>query len=160
MRIAFDLDDTLIPGAFPFPTERPTLPARLLGGEPLRLGTVGLVRELRRRGCDVWVYTTSLRSPFSVRLLFLCYGLRLGGVVNADTRAHALRLRGQAPGPRHCSKYPPTFAIDLLVDDLEGVRLEGEQFGFRVLRVAPEDDGWAARVLAEVDRWCRSGFPA
>jgi hypothetical protein len=152
MRIAFDLDDTLIPGGFRFPTERPTLLARLLRCEPLRLGTVALVRELRRRGADVWVYTTSLRSPWSIRMHFFSYGLRLGGVVTADTPAHHLRLRGQAPGPRDCSKYPPTFGIDLHIDDLEGVRMEGEQFGFRVLRVAPEDESWTIRVLAEIDR--------
>jgi hypothetical protein len=39
MRIAFDLDDTLIPCGKSFPVERPTLRARWLRMEPLRLGS-------------------------------------------------------------------------------------------------------------------------
>jgi hypothetical protein len=150
MRIAFDLDDTLIPCAYRFPVERPTLLARCLGCEPLRLGAHALLRALRAGGHELWVYTTSLRSPWSVRLQFLSYGARLGGVVTGATEEHVCRLRGQGHGPRYCSKYPPGFGIHLLVDDLEGVGVEGERFGFRVLRVAPDDERWAEKVLAEV----------
>src|SRR5262245_38810912 len=129
MRIAFDLDDTLIPCGHSFPVERPTLLARLFGAEPLRLGAVELLKELRQRGDEVWVYTTSLRSPWTVRCQFFAYGVRLGGVVNSDRHVHQLS-RGW-PNHRDVSKYPPAFGIHLLVDDLEGVALEGRRFGFR-----------------------------
>jgi len=150
MRIAFDLDDTLIPCSFPFPVERPTFTARLLGAEPLRRGAVALLKQLRRQGCEVWVYTTSQRRPFSVRLQFWAYGARLGGVVNSD--CHVRRLSNGWPDSRSVSKYPPAFGIDLLVDDLEGVILEGKRFGFSVLRVDPQDEGWADLVRAAVER--------
>jgi hypothetical protein len=64
--------------------------------------------------------------------------------------AHRGRLRGEGGGPRSCSKYPPAFGIDLLIDDLEGVRCEGDRFGFRVLCVAPDDELWAEKVLAAI----------
>src|SRR5262245_27162960 len=151
MRIAFDLDDTLIP-SHPdlFAVERPRgLLGRLFAAEHFRHGTGELLGALARHGCDLWVYTTSLRSPRYIRALFRCYGVRLGGAINSET--HWAWLRRQPPS-HHCSKYPPAFGIDLLVDDSAGVWQEGQQFRFNVLRVAPSDGDWAARVLAEVNR--------
>jgi hypothetical protein len=148
VRIAFDLDDTLVPCQFQFPLERPRLRARALVREPLRLGTVDLLRHLRRMGCALWIYTTSLRNPIAVHLQFLSYGIRLGGVVNQDR--HVRRLRNGRPGANECSKYPPAFGIDLLVDNSEGVREEGRRFGFRVLHVRPDDPDWARVVRTAV----------
>jgi hypothetical protein len=150
MRIAFDLDDTLIPCQFQFPLERPRLLARALALEPCQLGTVDLLRHLRQIGCALWVYTTSLRNPRSVHLQFLAYGVRLGGVVNQDR--HARTLRDGRPRANECSKYPPAFGIDLLVDNSEGVKDEGQRFGFRVLHVRPDDADWAQAVRAAVSR--------
>jgi hypothetical protein len=48
------------------------------------------------------------------------------------------------------SKYPPAFDIDLHVDDSEGVRMEGDEFGFRVVVVRPDDENWTERVLDAV----------
>ena len=45
-----------------------------------------------------------------------------------------------------CTKHPPSFGIDLLIDDSEGVRIEGERHDFRVLVVAPEDVQWTEKV--------------
>ena len=40
------------------------------------------------------------------------------------------------------------MGINWLLDDLGGVRLEGEQYGFQVLVVRPHDTEWVAEVLA------------
>jgi hypothetical protein len=148
MHIAFDLDDTLIPCEFGFPLERSPWLARGLGLEPLRQGTVALCRDLRDRGHRLWVYTTSLRSPLSIRLTFLAHGLHLAGVVNQDR--HVRRLRNGRPGAWECSKYPPAFGIDLLVDNSEGVKEEGRRFGFAVVWVRPDDDNWVEAVRSRV----------
>jgi hypothetical protein len=151
MRIAFDLDDTLIP-SHPelFAVERPrSILGRLFAQEHLRHGANDLFRSLRARRCDLWIYTTSLRSPRYIRALFRCYGVRLGGAINQDV--HWNWFRRQLGGSR-CSKFPPAFGIDLLVDDSEGVLIEGREFRFDVLHVLPSDAAWAAKVLAEVDR--------
>lgn len=50
-----------------------------------------------------------------------------------------------------CSKYPPAFGIDMLVDDSPGVVLEGQRYGFRVIQISPEDEQWVKKVLAEVE---------
>lgn len=151
MRIAFDLDDTLIPCRHPFPVERRPWLARLLGTEPLRLGAVALLQELRSWGCELWIYTTSCRSPWSIWIHFLSYGVRLRGVVNYDR--HMQGFRGGFPDPRSCSKYPPGFGLDLLIDDSEGVKEEGDRYCFRVLRVNPKEKEWAALVRQSVKGW-------
>jgi hypothetical protein len=153
MRIAFDLDDTLIPcgcaGKFPIERLAPAplaLVLRPVLGTGMRCGSRALLRELRRRGHDLWVYTTSGRSCGQVRMLFLLQGVPLGGVVNAR-RHEDLVAAGHCPD---CSKYPPAFGIDLLIDDATGVALEGLEYGFPVIHIAPEDPDWTKRVLAAV----------
>jgi hypothetical protein len=143
MRIAFDLDGTLVP-MFPgqFPARPAPGPWAWLFREPLRSNAPALLRALRADGHDLWIYTSSLRSPARIRGLFLAHGVRLDGVVEA-TR-HAGVTGGRA------SKFPPAFGIDLLVDDAEGVALEGECHGFAVLLVSPGDEYWHLRVLDAV----------
>ena len=78
-----------------------------------------------------------------MRLLFLLNGIPLGGVVNGR-RHQAAVDSGDCPD---CSKYPPAFGIDLLVDDCEGVALEGIEHRFEVLVISPTDPNWTDRVL-------------
>jgi hypothetical protein len=149
MRISFDIDDTLVPRLKDFPTEAGRLPGvihRFLC-EPLRLGTCSLMGELRRRRCSIWVYTSSGRTPFQIRLWLLLHGLRVDGVVNGDRHWRALSGHRFSRLP---SKYPPAFGIDLHVDDSEGVRMEGDEHGFRVVVVSPDDREWTKRVLDAV----------
>lgn len=152
MRISFDLDDTLIcyqPGV---PQEPPLRwPASwLVRDEPLRAGTRDLVRELRRRGWEVWVYTTSLRDPLSVRVWLRLHGVRVGRVINADV--HAAHYRRHPTSGRVPSKNPAAFGIALHVDDSDGVRMEGETHGFGVVVIDPGDLAWTDKVLVAAER--------
>lgn len=149
IRISFDIDDTLACQLHHSAVERSRLPAcvhRLLG-EPLRLGTRALTRELRRQGCSIWVYTSSGRTPSYIRRWLMLYGIRVDGVVNSVLHNRALTVHGLSNTP---SKFPPAFDIDLHVDDSEGVRSEGHDHGFRVVVVDPQDENWAQRVLDAV----------
>ena len=86
----------------------------------------------------MWVYTTSYRSAWRIRRLFWLHGIRLDGVVNQQRHNREVRAR--------CTKHPPSFGIDLLIDDSEGVRIESERHVFRVLVVAPDDMRWAEKI--------------
>lgn len=145
MRIAFDLDNTLIRCGYDFPLEQPRrrLWAKLLGGEPLREGIVTLAEYCRQHHWQVWVYTTSYRSTWYIRKLFWLHGIYLDGVVNQP--------RHNREATANCTKHPPSFAIDLLLDDSEGVRLEAERHQFRVLVIQPHDKEWVTQVLAAFD---------
>jgi hypothetical protein len=149
IRISFDIDDTLACQLHQCAVEKNRLPAcvhRWLG-EPLRIGTRSLTRELRRQGCSIWIYTSSGRTPSYIRRWLLLYGIRVDGVVNSVRHNHALTMHGLSNSP---SKFPPAFDIDLHVDDSEGVQIEGHDHGFRVVVVHPEDERWAQRVLDAV----------
>ena len=66
------------------------------------------------------------------------------GVVNSDIhrRSGKSRFLNRLP-----SKFPPSFGIDLHVDDSEGVKMEGDEHGFRVLCIDPYDTHWAEKLL-------------
>lgn len=149
IRISFDIDDTLACQLHHSAVEPNWLPDcvhRWLG-EPLRIGTRSLTRELRRQGCSIWVYTSSGREPSYIRRWLMLYGIRVDGVVNSVLHNRALTVRGLSNTP---SKFPPAFDIDLHVDDSEGVRIEGDDHGFRVVVVHPQDENWAQAVLDAV----------
>jgi hypothetical protein len=145
MRIAFDLDGTLIACGYVFPAERRHPVITVWGVESLRKGSVELMRFFQRQGEEVWIYTTSFRSTAYIRLLFLLHGVWVDGVINQTV--HNRRIKKSQDWPR-CSKYPPAFAIDLLIDDQEGVQLEAERYGFRMIRIEPERDDWTETVIA------------
>ena len=69
IRISFDIDDTLACQLHHSAVESSWLPAcaHRWWGEPLRIGTRSLTRELRRQGCSIWVYTSSGRAPSYIR---------------------------------------------------------------------------------------------
>ena len=71
------------------------------------------------------------------------HGISLDGVVNQQRHNREVQAR--------CTKHPLSFGIDLLIDDSEGVRIEGERHGFRVLVVAPEDAQWAEKVRTALE---------
>jgi hypothetical protein len=144
-RIAFDLDNTLIRCGYDFPQETPsrTFWAHLLGGEQLRQGIQELVRYCRHHGWEVWVYTTSYRRAWHIRKLFWLHDILLDGIVNQQRHNREVRVR--------CTKHPPSFGIDLLIDDSEGVRIESERHGFRMLVVAPDDVQWTEKVRAALE---------
>ena len=156
MRISLDVDDTLVchfPGARHEP--QPLL-IRWFAAEPLRRGTRELITELRRRGCEIWIYTSSLRTTLHIRLWLLLHGIRVDGIVNEERhRQELLRRRF----PHSSSKYPPAFGIDLHVDDSPGVLMEGKKHDFRVLMVATTDLQWTQKILDVVEQLLTQAAP-
>jgi len=150
MRVSFDIDDTLVLRDSQAPRETGLFPDWLLGRlcEPLRAGSRELFQELRQRGCEVWIYTSSLRSPFSIRYWLRMHGLCADGVVNDDR--HRARLEEIKLDARP-SKYPPAFGIDLHVDDSPGVAMEGQLLGFNVIVVEQADLRWTENVMNAVN---------
>jgi hypothetical protein len=149
MRISFDIDDTLIcyqPGAQYEPNRVPRI-LRYWFREPLRLGTINLMEGLTQQGHSIWIYTTSYRTPWLLRLWFRLYGIRIGQIINQRRHEQIVKPDGFRRWP---SKYPPAFGIDLHVDDSEGVGMEGREHGFRAVVVSPEDPLWTERVLKAV----------
>lgn len=105
VRISFDIDDTLACLPEHADAEDSKLPGfvhRWLG-EPLRSGTRSLIRDLRRQGCSIWIYTSSGRTPAYIRRWLMLYGIHVDGVVNSDRHQHILAQKGLENSPR---SYP------------------------------------------------------
>ena len=149
MKISFDLDGTLICYDPVVPRDKHPVPwiLRLWFREPLRRGAVDLLRRLQSLGHEVVIYTTSHRSPISVRWWLRCYGIRIGQVINQHMHEREV---SRLSLPRSPTKFPSLFHIDLHVDDLPGVAVEGEEHGFDVLVIDPHDEDWTSRVLETV----------
>ena len=144
MRVAFDLDNTLIRNDFDFPlapAQRPFL-QKLFQTESLRLGVRELFFFCRKQGWEVWIYTTSYRSPFYIRKMLWVYNLRVDGIVNQTRHTQRVRVKS--------TKHPPTFGIQVLIDDSRGVQLEGEQFGFSVIQLDPQNANWVKTVQSQL----------
>jgi len=146
MRISFDIDDTLVIRNSVSRCEAGLLPGFV--SEPLRQGTIKLFRELRRRRWEIWIYTTSERTPWQIRTWLWLYGLCVDGIVNSEKHREVIARNHPLLS---VSKYPPAFQIDLHVDDSEGVKMEGDAGNFRVIVVRPDDEFWAGKILEAVN---------
>ena len=142
MTISFDLDDTLIPSRKEdFETEERNLLQQMFSVEYLRKGTAGLVQSLRKEGHKVGIYTTSYRPVWKIKWALFTYGISVDFVINEQINRRELRKRSI-----DSSKYPPAFHIDMHIDDLRGVGMEGERFGFNTVIVKTNDVGWTETV--------------
>ena len=151
MRIAFDLDGTLIPSCRQFPIEsKPhSIVKKVLGLESLREGIICLTKELKKQGHEIWIYTSSHRPSIYIRWLFLMHGIRLNGVINQQT--HDINKKHWDARHKHVSKMPNMFDIDLLIEDSLGVKIEGEKYGFSVLIIEENDLNWTEKVIYELN---------
>jgi hypothetical protein len=145
MKISFDLDDLLICGMKKFETEPASLFHKLFSAENLRIGTVKLFKELEAQGHQVFIYTTSFRSPFRIWLTFKMHGLTLNGIYNKTIHDRIISGLNFS-----CSKFPPMFGIEVHIDDSEGVRMEGEKYNFRTIIISENDTVWTEKVLKEL----------
>jgi FMN phosphatase YigB (HAD superfamily) len=141
MIISFDLDDTLIPGTKTFPIEKLNWFQKILGVEPIRAGTIELMKLLKSQGHSICIYTTSFRSPLFIRLTFSSYGISIHQVINQEKHNMTLKERKNL-----FSKYPPAFGIDLHIDDSLGVGLEGLKFKFKVIVIDEDDNNWVSKI--------------
>lgn len=144
MVISFDLDGTLIPYAGGFEAGC-SLAGKIAGFEPLRTGTRQLFRQLRRGNHQIYIYTTSYRKIYYIKLLFIFNNLKVDKIINQPVHNKTLERDKQL-----ATKLPNRFGIDLHIDDSEGVKAEGEKYGFRVLVIGEADGDWVEKVLNEV----------
>ena len=150
MRISFDIDDTLRMHGDGYECDPNRIPLilRLLFKERFRKGTYELLRKLSETKHEICVYTTSSRSIFYIKWWFFFYGVRLCLIVNQKEHERVVKAQGMERAP---SKNPAKFGIDLHIDDLPGVALEGERFGFNVLVLDTEDQQWTDKVIDSIN---------
>ena len=147
MKIAFDLDDLLIPTTIKFSvgSNSATFPLSLICREKLRVGAVELISNLAKSN-DIYIYTTSLRSRTYITIWFFCLGIRLKRVINSSVHRSVVANTKYSK----FSKAPKLFGIDMLVDDSPGVKIECIEQGVRCLIIDKYDDHWVSTVKNEI----------
>ncbi|MFK5976516.1 MAG: hypothetical protein QM493_08420 [Sulfurovum sp.] len=142
MKISFDIDDTLI-----LYNKGDYASDRLLNGEYLRDGTIFLLKELAKKH-ELWIYTSSFRTPFLLKFYFWLKGVKIKRVINQDIHNKILKEYNFSTVP---SKLPSHFDIDVHIDDSDGVVQEGEIFGFNVIQVRPSQENWKEIILDSIE---------
>jgi hypothetical protein len=142
MNISFDLDSTLIPNGEEFKTEKKGWFAVLLQIEKIRLGAPELIQQLQKEGHIICIYTTSFRSKFRIRKTLKYYGISVNKIINQLENQKVLKALNI-----NSSKYPPAFNFDVHIDDLKGVGIEGERYGFRTIIIQPRDRDWTNTIF-------------
>lgn len=145
MRVAFDLDNTLIPTTTSFSVGSEVLgfPWNLFFKEPIRKNAPELLRKIGTEH-ELWIYTSSLRSERAVKTWLFLWGVKVSTVLNLD--GHNRAVSGD-PVYSGFSKCPGFFGIDLLIDDSPGVAMECEQQGCKSLIIDPNDNNWSNKIL-------------
>ena len=146
MLISFDIDDTLMMHGDGYTLDKNRVPwiLRFIFRERLRSGSFDLFKVIKEKGHYIGVYTTSSRKLWYLKWWFRFYGVDLKVIVNQDVHSEVVTASGSSRTP---SKNPSKFGIDFHIDDLEGVAIEGEKFGFRVLVVDTFDENWSSKIL-------------
>lgn len=127
MIISFDLDDTLI-SKNKFRLEKPILFQRLFGLECIRLGTVDLFKKLKNEKHKIYIY-----------------GVSVDYIINQQK--HQRKIKNL---DFNCSKFPPMFHIDIHIDDSQGVKMEGEKYGFKTIIISETDENWTQTILKSI----------
>jgi hypothetical protein len=141
MRIAFDLDGTLIEECTSqFRLEPTNFLARLVVPIKVRKGTRHLMRHLRREGHELWLYTFSPLPAWKLRLWFMLMGVPLQGVV--DLARHERVTGGLG------SKQLAQFKIDVLIDNEREIVRRVLRQGQLAFHVWEGDAHWTETVLA------------
>ncbi len=148
--MSFDLDEVLFVSPNTHKTE-PLLPFPLRNffKERLRLGTPELIRELQKKGFEVWVYTSSFRSEKYIRRLFRCYGVKFDGIVNGNRHLAEVQRNNATVLPQ---KLPNRYRISLHIDDEEAICTSSRQFGFRAYQLNAQDDEWKEKILEYAEK--------
>ncbi|WP_299162068.1 HAD family hydrolase [uncultured Tenacibaculum sp.] len=141
MNISFDLDSTLIPNGKEFETENISKVAKLFGIEEIRKGTSKLIFNLQKQGHKVHIYTTSFRSKRKIRRTLKYYGIKVSRIINEKENRRVLNSLNS-----YASKFPPAFNFHIHIDDLKGVGIEGEKYGFKTIIIKPSDKDWIIKI--------------
>lgn len=157
MRISFDLDEVLFVSPETHKTEPPLrFPLDRVYRERLRLGTPDLINELQKLGYEVWVYTSSFRTESYIRHLFMFYGVRFDGIVNATRHLKEVQGNRSYKLPQ---KMPNRYKISLHVDDETVICTSGMQYGFRTYQLDAQDDDWKEKIIQRAEEIKRLDHP-
>ena len=143
MCVSFDLDEVLICSDATVPVDRLPFPRNLIYKWPIRKDAGSLLRELRRLGFDVWVYTGNYTAPEMIQKTLKAHGGTADGIISGINLSKSNTTLKSA----FSQKYKTILHIDseriLWVNpakkDYDSLELSG-------------DAGWAADAISMIQK--------
>ncbi len=155
-RAAFDLDEVVF-CRDAAEAERPLpFPARLLYRERIRRSIPGLFSALKKRGFDVWVYTSGGYSMDHIERLLKKHRVQVTGIVCGGKKIMGM----SAPDAEAAQRIARHYRSTLHIDAEAVVCSDGETKAFRHIPLTPSGEGWAQDVIAAVDQLIADGEDA
>ena len=150
MRISFDLDDTLFVNEKLVNVEKELkFPYKYFYKEKLRHGAIDLLKKIIENNIELWIYTTSFRSPKYIKNYFHGYGIKVKtkNIVNGDRHVKEVQGNRNEILP---SKYPIKYKIDLHIDDDISVKQNGDIYGFKVFLINNNMPNWVEELWEDI----------
>lgn len=140
MKIAIDLEGTLVAECGEFACEHtPRLIRRVLP-LGLRVGARELLRELARAGHRLTLYTSGTHSKLALRLWCLLNGLPIGQIITVD------QCTTKVSGKEPMVVWPPVQGQELILDD-NPLHLEAaERLGVTGLHITNVLSDWTQPI--------------
>lgn len=147
-RAAFDLDEVIFCKNAAEAEKPLPFPLNLFYKERIRRGVPGLFNALKKRGYDVWVYTSGGYSMDHIDRLLKKYHVQVTGVVSGGKK-----IVGNSPLSAEASQRLARQYHSALHIDAEAVLYsEGETKTFRHIPLSASGAEWVQEVLAAVDQ--------
>lgn len=148
-RVVLDLDEVVFRAEFDELSEKPLRFAfgRIIN-EPMRLGIPALFNDLKKRGYDIWVYTSRYVSYESMLYYFRRHHTYVSGVVTGMKRkSGAMTAIREQIEKKMNEQYEQTLHIDN--DYVVRVNRKTKTYGEH--RIDGPEIQWAGRVMEIVD---------
>ncbi|WP_309707669.1 hypothetical protein [Armatimonas sp.] len=162
MKIAIDLEGTLIAECGEFTCERPHALAQLLLPKGIRRNARALLHDLTHAGHSLTLYSSNALPTWKLLLWCRLSGLPLRRVItleqakrralkNAEKRQRRFAKDLKALGLTHFGKaseltWPPCYGHDLILDDEPNHIQAAWRSGVRGVLVTNRDADWTARI--------------
>lgn len=162
MKIAIDLEGTLIAECGEFPCERTNTLAQLFLPNGVRKGARQLLGELHRRGHSLTLYSSGALPAWKLLLWCRTSGLSVHRIMtlpqakkraqkNTDKKQKRFAKELKALGLTHMGKvlqinWPPCHGHDLILDDEQHHIHAAWRSGVRGVLVTNRDADWTARI--------------
>nr|WP_309685441.1 hypothetical protein [Armatimonas sp.] len=146
MKIAIDLEGTLIAECGEFACERPHPLARRALRCGLRVGAKSLLQSLVKAGHTLTLYTSGNHSALTLRLWCLAAGLPVRRIITLR------QCRKNARRKASLVAWPPVQGQDLILDDELRHVQAAQRLGVPGIQITNRERDWTARLASLTQR--------
>lgn len=143
MCVSFDLDEILLTDGSTYPVHKElAFPYNQIYKKTLRRNASILIKELRRIGFDVWVYTGEYYPEAYIRFLFWLHRAKIDGIING------MRHRENKPGLQDA--FSNKYRISLHIDNDDVICVRTQVKDYEIFGIDSVNQDWASEVIQQL----------